>query len=59
MSKLLLRVIKLVIKQATPDIRGLVCRALESAAVQAKKTENPWDDLLIELLQSVIESPDK
>lgn len=53
MSKWLLTIIKLVIEQASPEIRGLVCRALESAAEKAAETDNPWDDVLIGLIQTL------
>lgn len=59
MDKWLLRIIKLVLVQASPQIREIVCSTLKQAAEKAAKTDNPWDDVLIGLLQTIIDCPDK
>jgi len=59
MNKWLLRIIELVLAQASPEIRKMVCNALDAAAVKAAETNNPWDDVLIGLIQTIVNCPDK
>jgi len=59
MDKWVLKIIKLVIEQASPEIRKTVCNALDQAAEKAKETKNPWDDVLIGLIQTIVNCPDK
>jgi len=58
MDKWLLKIINLVLAQASPQIREIVCSMLKQAAEKAKETKNPWDDVLIGLIQTIIDCPD-
>ena len=44
----------MVVGVATPEIRTGVIQLLDKLEEQAKKTPNPWDDILIGLLKTIM-----
>lgn len=43
-----------VLLKASPEIKILICDKLEELAIKAKETRNPFDDMLIRLLQGMV-----
>ena len=58
MSNLLLKLFRLVIGQASPQIREAICSMLNDLEVKAKETPNPWDDVIVQLAKAVLACPD-
>jgi len=54
MDKWILRLIGLIINVASPELRKMLQEVLNNLEVQAKKTDNPWDDILVGLLKSLL-----
>jgi len=54
MNKWLLGLIQLVVKVVSPEIRTGANKLLDDLEAQAKKTPNPWDDMLVGLLKTIM-----
>ena len=54
MNEWILRLIGLVVNVASPELRKLIEQWLTNLESQAKKTANPWDDVLVAMLKTVL-----
>lgn len=54
MNKWLLRVITLIVTVMSPELRNMLEQLLNTLAEQAEQTSNPWDDILVGLLKSLL-----
>jgi len=54
MNKWIFRLISLVIGVVSPEIRTGVAELLDKLEAQAKKTTNPWDDMLVAMLKEIM-----
>ena len=52
-QNLMLKFIPIIIKQATPEIKKGVNSILSDLKKKAKATPNPFDDMLIDMLESL------
>ena len=50
----LFQLITLVVGVVTPQIRTGAMTLLDDLEVQAKKTDNPWDDMLVAMLKQIM-----
>ena len=53
--KLLIQIVELV----TPDIREVICESLLDLKKKVKKSANPWDDIAVDLLLTVMACDEK
>lgn len=58
MEKILFKILAAVLKAISPQIRALLVTFLKNLEVEAPKTPNPWDDLLLLLLQVLFATED-
>lgn len=54
MNQWILRLITMVVSVATPEIRKGLEDVINGLETQAKKTPNPWDDILVGLLKTLL-----
>lgn len=54
MDKWIFNLIGLVIGVVSPEIRSGVTDVLDKLEAQAKKTANPWDDMLVAMLKQIM-----
>lgn len=54
MNKWLLRIITMVVTVMSPELRIGLENVLNDLEAQAKKTANPWDDILVGLLRNLL-----
>lgn len=54
MNAWLFRLISLVVTVMSPEIKAQLKTWLDQMREDAKKTKNPWDDLLVGLLRSLL-----
>jgi len=54
MNEWILRLITLVVTVASPELRQGLEGWLNDLEAQAKKTANPWDDILVGMLRTVL-----
>jgi len=54
MNEWILRLITLVVTVASPELRKGLEGWLAQLDEQAKKTANPWDDILVGMLKSIL-----
>jgi len=54
MNQWILQLIGLIIGVASPELRAMLSQWLEQLAAQAKKTANPWDDMLVGMLTTIL-----
>ena len=59
MNKWLLILLERLVTVASPHIRDALCIMLRDMEQQAKETDNPWDDILVGILQVILACPDK
>lgn len=59
MNPWIMQLVLLVIKQVSPQLRAAICGMLTDLKKQADKTDNPWDDVLVGLGQTLLDCPDK
>jgi len=59
MNKWIWQLIGLVLAQASPLIREHLCQLLAELEVKAKETKNPWDDVLVGMLATLLSCSDK
>jgi len=54
MNKWIFGLIQLVIGVVSPEIRTGATELLDNLEKQAKKTANPWDDMLVAMLKQIM-----
>lgn len=54
MDKWLVTLLKQIITQLSPQIRGSIEKFVKDLEAEVKKTPNPWDDILVGLLKLVL-----
>lgn len=54
MNTWLFRLIALVVTVMSPELRKRLVEMLTDLETQAKKTANPWDDMLVDLLKTLL-----
>lgn len=54
MNRWILRLIGLVVTVASPAIRKDLETYLNQLEASAKKTENPWDDIFVDMLKTLM-----
>jgi len=54
MNEWILRLVGLIVGVASPELRVMLDQWLEQLDDQAKKTPNPWDDILVGMLKSIL-----
>lgn len=54
MNAWLFRLLTLVLTVMSPEIKAQLRTWLDTLQTEAKKTKNPWDDLLVSLLRSLL-----
>lgn len=59
MNEWILRLLKLILSVASPELRKMLEQFLDQLEKQAKATKNPWDDILVALLRQLILGDDK
>lgn len=59
MNALLLRIIVLVVTMMSPALRIIIVEFLTRLEIEAKKTDNPWDDILVAILKILIVGENK
>jgi len=50
MKELLIKLLLQTITLMTPEIRNILCDMLKSFREKAKKSKNPWDDIIADVL---------
>ena len=58
MNKWLWELLRLILTVASPQIRESFCKLLNTLEEQAKETDNPWDDVLVGVLKTIMGCPD-
>lgn len=58
MSKWIWELIRLILSVASPQIRESVCTLLNDLEQKAQQTKNPWDNVLVGLLKTVLACPE-
>lgn len=54
MNEWILRLITLVVTVASPELRKSLSEWLTTLETSAKKTANPWDDILVGMLKTLL-----
>jgi len=54
MNKLLEKLLPLILSVMSPEIKKAVAGFVQQLDEQAKKTPNPWDDMFVAILKSII-----
>ncbi len=54
MNEWILRLIGLVVTVASPELRAMLTEWLQTLEANAKKTANPWDDILVAMLKTLM-----
>jgi len=54
MNEWILRIITMVVGVVSPEIRTGANQLLDDLEAKAKKTPNPWDDILVGLLKTIM-----
>jgi len=54
MNEWILRLIGMIFSVASPELRKGLEQWLDNLEAQAKKTSNPWDDILVGLLKQLL-----
>lgn len=54
MNEWILRLIGLVVSVASPELRKMLEEWIKGLEAQAKQTANPWDDVLVAMLKTVL-----
>ena len=54
MNEWILRLIGLIVGVASPELRKMLEQWLDQLEDQAKKTSNPWDDILVGMLRTLL-----
>ena len=59
MNEWILRLIGLIFSVASPELRKMLEEWLAQLEAQAKKTSNPWDDILVGMLKTLLMGQEK
>ena len=59
MGKYLLALIRLLVTVVSPEIRKGIVDMLNNLEIQAKKTPNEWDDVIVAMLKTLLLSGEK
>jgi len=59
MEKFIFKILAAVLKAISPQIRNLIVVFLKNLEVEAPKTPNPWDDLLLLVLKVLLAAEDE
>ena len=54
MNEWILKLIGMIFSVASPELRKSLVQWIDTLEVQAKKTPNPWDDVLVGLLKTLL-----
>lgn len=54
MTKLLVRLLPMILSVVSPEIKQALVEFLDLMEERAKKTANPWDDMLVALLKRLV-----
>ena len=54
MNQWILRLIGLIVSVSSPELRTALTEWLNVLEAQAKKTANPWDDILVAMLKTLL-----
>lgn len=54
MNKWLLQLITMIVTVMSPELRKVLEDVVNGLETQAKKTANPWDDILVGLLKTLL-----
>lgn len=54
MNEWILRLIGLVVTVASPELRQMLTEWIETLEINAKNTANPWDDILVAMLKTLL-----
>ena len=54
MNEWIFRLIGLIIAVASPELRESLKTWLDTLEKQAAKTDNPWDDILVAMLRTIL-----
>lgn len=54
MNEWIFRLITLILTVLSPELRVGLVEWLDDLEVRAKKTDNPWDDMLVGVLKSIL-----
>lgn len=54
MDKWIWKLIGLVVPVVTPALRDMLTESLNKLEEAAKKTPNPWDDVLVDMLKAIM-----
>ena len=54
MNEWILRLIGLIVGVASPELRAVITQWLTQLEAAAKKTANPWDDMLVGMLKQIL-----
>jgi len=54
MNEWILRLITLVVTVASPELRKTLSDWIAQLETNAKKTANPWDDILVAMLKTLL-----
>ena len=57
MNRWLFTILAKAIQMASPQIVGDIRRLVAEMAVRAEKTENPWDDIIVGMIQMIVGKP--
>lgn len=52
-TSLLLKVVVQIVKSISPEIKNLLNDFILSLHEKAKETDNPWDDIIVQLLADI------
>jgi len=59
MNNWLLQTIVMVFSVITPELRNRLIEFINQLEADAKKTPNPWDDIFIGVVRSILDIKDK
>ena len=58
MGSIIFKIIKLAVRAITPELRNVLVGALNSLEKAAASTPSEWDDILVQILKSLLGSDD-
>lgn len=54
MNQLLFRILLLVVTMLSPAVKSTLAELINRLDADAKKTDNPWDDIFVAMLRNLI-----
>lgn len=54
----MIAIIQILLQAISPHLRDLILNFVKDLSVQAAKTPNPWDDILVAILKTVLDIKD-